>query len=297
MVSSCMQSCTISVPASLSNLGSALDVLGLAVELHNHFHFHVAETFQVAGQPAAPHTHLAFATALDLARHTGTTLPPLAITQQDDVPRARGLGSSATARIAGLLAWRHFTGWEGPLTDVLPLIVAAEGHPDNVVPALFGGLCLCAWDGATLHHVRLDPPPWAVALCVPAVAVPTPAARAVLPTHVPRADAVFNLSRGIFLLQGLLSGDPALVAFGVQDRLHQPYRAHLIGPLDAAIQAARAPAFLSGSGSTVAALVRDGDPHAVAEAMAAPFRAAGIACQTRVVMPCATGARVSPITP
>jgi len=286
-------SLSVSVPATTANLGPGYDVLGMALSIRNAFHFEEADRFLAGGQPVAPDEHLALATALRAADHFGGRLPPLAITWDEGVPRSRGMGSSATVRVAGLAAALHFTGIEVPLRDQLTFLADAEGHPDNVVPARVGGLTLCAdLDGEVLHR-RYEPPAFAVALCIPDREVETVAARAILPEKVLRSDAVFNVSRVSFLVAGLLSGDTDAVARGLDDRLHQPYRKALVGPVDdafaAAMEAGAVGAFISGSGSTVAALVAGPNPAGVAEAMAEVFRADGVGCDARVATPVAEG--------
>jgi homoserine kinase len=290
----------VAVPATLSNLGPGFDVLGLAVELENRFRFGPPSApgrWEADGAAIAPDEHLTFRTLRAAAARFGGPLPDgLALAQEEAIPRSRGLGSSATARVAGLVAWRQLTGRALPLEDAIAFVAEGEGHPDNAVPALVGGLTLCAPDGAGVRHLRLEPPAVTVALAVPARTVSTDAARAALPTHYPRADLVFGAGRLAFLMVGLLRGDPEALRFGVEDRTHHPYRAPLIGPVDDALTAAReagaTAAFISGSGSTLAALITtDGvDALAVTDALAAPFEAEGVACQRLVTRPRATGA-------
>ena len=197
------------------------------------------------------------------------------------------MGSSATARVAGLLAYQHFA---GPVdeTEALAFLTEQEGHPDNVAPALLGGLVVC---GAV--PVRLSIAPVRIALCVPDKEVSTPLAREALPAQVAHGDAVATLGALGQLLVGLVQGDFAALQRGVHDRLHQPYRAPLIGPVEQAFEAARAEGgapFISGSGSTLAAFVRD-DALPVAEALARPLREAGIPCTVSEVAVRTEGAR------
>jgi len=289
-------SLTLSVPATTANLGSGYDVLGMALSVRNAFRFDPSDRFRAAGEGIAPSAHLALHTAVRAAEHFGGKLPPLAITWREGVPRSRGMGSSATVRVAGLAAALHFTGIEVPLRDQLTFLTDEEGHPDNVVPARVGGFTLSASVDGEIVHRRFDPPPLSVALCIPDREVETAAARAILPASVPRQDAVYTVSRVAFLIAGLLSNDAEALARGLSDRLHQPYRKALIGPVDEAFAAARDAgalgAFISGSGSTLAALVADADADAVAEAMSVPFRAVGIGCAARSVAPATDGLRV-----
>jgi len=174
------------------------------------------------------------------------------IEMENAIPLARGLGSSAAATVAGLLAGNALVG--EPLTgaDLLRLATELEGHPDNVAAALHGGVVVCADGQAT----RVEPPvALETVLVVPAEAVPTAAARAALPDAVPLADATFNVAHGALLALGLATGDLDLVSRGLADRLHQPYRAHLFPRSAELISRARdlgaLGATLSGAGPTV----------------------------------------------
>jgi homoserine kinase len=140
---------------------------------------------------------------------------------RSEIPLSGGLGSSAAAIVAGLLAADHLYELDA---DLLTAATELEGHPDNVAAALLGGFVVCA-DGAA---VRFEPPTGLEALAVvPHEAVRTKAARAALPELVPMADAVFNVAHGSLLTLGLARGDWDLVARGLHDRLHQDSRGHL----------------------------------------------------------------------
>jgi homoserine kinase len=290
----------VTVPATLSNLGPGFDCLGLAVSLLNRFTFTFSPGWSVDGVAVDPQEHLTLRTARRAAERFSTSLVGLHVVQQEGVPRERGLGSSATARVAGMLAVLSRSSEAPPLDDQLEFLAADEGHPDNVVPALVGGLNIITRDGeARLRTLRLAPPKGlAVALCIPDRPVATEQARAILPDEVSRADALFNVSRVACLLVGLLEGRVDALALGVEDRLHQPWRAPLIGPVDQAFAMARslggAAPFISGSGSTLACFVPEGvDADAVADAMCGPFRAQGSAACAHVARPLARGALIS----
>jgi homoserine kinase len=291
----------IVVPGSLSNLGPGFDVLGMAVSLFNHFDVEPSGApgeFLVHDVLVAPEDHLVVRTVRAAEEAFGTRLPHgLALRQADRVPWNRGLGSSATARVAGTIAWAHFSGARPPLDELLDFLTTQEGHPDNVVAAMLGGVTAGARTEAGFRTIRFDAPPrLRVALCVPAVEVRTDEARKVLPDRYSRADAVFNGNRLAFLVHGLVTGDPVSLRVGQEDRLHHPYRKGLIGPVDEAIASAcdagAASAFISGSGSTMAAFVLDPalDASKVADALAAPFRRVGTPVETLVVSPSAVGA-------
>ena len=291
----------VTVPATLSNLGPGFDTLGLAVSLINRFHFVFDHGFSVDGVPVHPSEQLTLHTARRAADRFGIVLPGLHVTQWEEVPRARGLGSSATARVAGMLAALSRAERPPSLAQQLEFLAAEEGHPDNVVPALVGGLNLITRDGAgRLQRLRLAPPRGLdVALCIPDVRVSTEVARAMLPASVPHEDATFNVARMGFLMVGLLQGRIDAIALGLDDRLHQPWRIPAIGPVAASFELARslgaAGAFVSGSGSALAAFVPEGvDGEAIADAMCGPFRAMGVAAAGKVVRTVARGALTQP---
>ncbi len=291
----------VTVPATLSNLGPGFDVLGMALTIYNRFSFSRLEQpdrFEFEGRKIAADQHVAFRTMVAAAERFGVPLEVgVGVTQIEEVPRSRGLGSSATARVAGFEAWCQLTDQRPPLADALAFIAEAEGHPDNGVPAMVGGLTMCAESQQGLHHLRLDPPEGLrVALCIPDRTVSTNAARRAMPHSYSREDAVFNIGRIAFLMTGLLRGDDAAIALGCDDRIHQQYRSKLIGPVATALTAAKeagaVAAFISGSGSTLAAFVTNAsvDPKVVARAMADAFEVDGTTCRVRTARPAPSGA-------
>jgi homoserine kinase len=208
----------VRVPASSANLGPGFDVLACALGLH--VELEVVETgrFDVV-------TDLAIARdRRNLAVRAFELLHPVDDVEfriRSDVPLSGGLGTSAAAIVAGLLAADSMYELDA---DVLALAAGMEGHPDNVAAALLGGFVLCA-DG---RAERFDVPAGLEAvLVVPHEPVRTAAARAALPAEVPMGDAVFNVAHTGLLVLGLVRGDWDLVARGLSDRLHQPRREHL----------------------------------------------------------------------
>jgi homoserine kinase len=187
-------------------------------------------------------------------------------TIRSQIPLSGGLGSSAAAIVAGLMAADHMFELD---TDLLACATELEGHPDNVAASLRGGFVVCA-DGQV---ARFEPPTRLEALAVvPQEAVRTRAARAALPAEVPMADAVFNIAHGALLTLGLARGDWDLLARGLEDRLHQPYRAHLFPRSFELASRARElgalGATISGAGPTVLVWCFYEQTGAVAEALA-----------------------------
>lgn len=208
----------VRVPASSANLGPGFDVLAAALGLH--VEVEVEETGRFAVE-----TDLAIARdRRNLCVRAFERLhPPDAFTFRirSNVPLSGGLGSSAAAIVAGVLAADSLFELDA---DVLAHATELEGHPDNVAAALHGGVVIC--DGG--EPVRIDVPMGLEAvLVVPHEAVRTKEARAALPEAVPMADASFNVAQASLLVLGLARGDWDLVSRGLHDRLHQPHRAHL----------------------------------------------------------------------
>jgi homoserine kinase len=273
----------VRAPASSANLGPGFDVLAAALDLY--VEVEVEETGRFAVYTDLPIARdrrnlcvRAFDTLADAGRHE------FAI--RSDIPLSGGLGTSAAAIVAGLVAARELTGSDA---DLLALATELEGHPDNVAAALLGGFVLCCDDAVE----RLDPPPGLEALLVvPEQAVRTAKARAALPARVPLTDAVFNVAHASALVLGLARGDLGLIARGLPDRLHQPRRAHLyprswelvgrareLGALGATISGA-GPSVLVwcdfDSSGAVAARLR-AEVSDWAEVLRVPFAAAGAA--------------------
>jgi homoserine kinase len=234
------------VPASSANLGPGFDCMAAALSLH--MELEVIETGEFAVESniavARGRENLCVQAFARLHSPDGFTFKI-----RSQIPLAGGLGSSAAAIVAGVMAADHLFELDA---DLLGEAAAIEGHPDNVAAALHGGFVISA-DGKA---ARFDPPTGLEALAVvPDVAVRTTAARAALPQEVPLADAVFNVGHGALLTLGLATGDWDLVARGLQDRLHQQQRGALF-PRSLQL-AARAPelgalgATISGAGPTV----------------------------------------------
>ena len=281
----------VSVPATSANLGPGFDTLGLALTLYNEVGASEAEGVSVAieGEGATRLPRSAdnvVARGVKLAYEAaGRRFTGCALECTNRVPAARGLGSSAAAWVGGLVAGNALLG--SPLTKdaLLALAARAEGHPDNVAAALFGGLTVSSASGPTVTAVSLPVPAglrW-VAL-IPEVTSATTEARAVLPASVPHHDAVFNVQRVALLLASLWAGRPAALAAALEDRLHEPYRLRLFPWMPEVVRAARAAGalgcVLSGAGPSLLAVVA-GDDTPVAAAMEAALRRAGMAGAAR----------------
>ncbi|MEE2903521.1 MAG: homoserine kinase [Myxococcota bacterium] len=290
----------VAVPATLSNLGPGYDVLGLALTLQNRFEFTVLEgkkRFCSGGKEIAAKNHLSFKTFLDaIDTFGGEFSEGLQLEQEEKIPRSRGLGSSATARIAGLSAYLRLVNDQVSVNEQLEFLAKGEGHPDNVTPALLGGLSLCGSEQGRSQQMTLPAPNLRVALCIPHKTVATNEARKILPKQYSGEEVVYSTSRIAFLIASLLEEQHQNLRFAMQDCIHQPYRKRLIGNVDEAFSNAyetgALSAFISGSGSTLAAFVAmDQDASLVASAMQKAF--GEDSCQALSVETSSTGVVVS----
>lgn len=208
----------VRVPASSANLGPGFDVLAAALSLHLELEVVETGSFGVVSDLEVPRDRSNLLVRAFERLHPADAFE---FRIASEIPLSGGLGSSAAAVVAGLLAADHLFELDA---DVMALAVELEGHPDNVAAALEGGFVIA--DGPRAH--RFEPPMGLEAvLVVPEEAVRTEAARAALPASVPMADAVFNLAHASELVLGLATADWDLIAAGLRDRLHQPHRAHL----------------------------------------------------------------------
>ncbi len=216
----------VKVPASSANLGPGYDVLAAALAMHLELEVEEAGAFSVDAE------------GLDVPRDRSNlcvrafeSLRPadgIAFRIKSEIPLAAGLGSSAAAIVAGLLAADHLYELAQEPEDILARAAEIEGHPDNVAAALFGGFVVCASQDGTLTSTRLDPPQGVEAVVViPGEQVPTEDAREAISDQVPMADAVANISAASELVLGIQRSDLTLIGRGLSDRLHQPQRAHL----------------------------------------------------------------------
>lgn len=252
----------VRVPASSANLGPGFDCFAAALDLHLRLRVEAAGAFELVTDLDVPRdrSNLAVAAFERVAPADGWRF-----VMTSEIPMTGGLGSSAAATVAGLLAARELTGAD---VDVLALASEIEGHPDNAAAALLGGFVVCA-DGA-VEQIGTPGEVEAV-LVVPSEAVSTSLARRALPEAVPLADAVFNTAHGALLVLGLARGDVGLIARGLRDRLHQRQRAHLY-PRSAAL-VEQAPslgalgATISGAGPSVLVWCEQGSGDAVAAAL------------------------------
>lgn len=256
----------VRVPASTANLGPGFDTLGMSLSLYIWVEMRRSERTLVhfsgegfEGIPADK-DNLIYKVAQLVFKEAGVDVPELEIGMRSDIPLTRGLGSSASAIIAGMAAANALIGSPLSKDRLFDLATGLERHPDNVGASLFGGIIAAAWDGEHADYVRIDPPQNLKMLAlIPEFELATSAARAVLPEQLSIQDAVYNISRSSLLTAALASGRLDLLSSAMKDRLHQPYRAALVPGMEKILeQATRYGALgaaLSGAGPTLLALV------------------------------------------
>ncbi len=300
-----MSQIKIIVPATTANLGAGFDCIGAALSLYNEFKFTFSETTElritVTGEEAdkvsTDENNLLYQAFVKLYQHINQTVPPVEIEINLGVPLARGLGSSATAIIGGLLGANQLAG--NPLTqiEIQELAVAIEGHPDNVVPALLGN---CQLSVGEMGNWQICPIPWHQEI-IPVVAIPnfelsTEEARSVLPTEITRGDAIFNIARIGLLVRGLGHNNSNWLTTALEDKLHQPYRQQLIRGYQQVKKAAIAQGaygmVISGAGPTLLALTNPMNADHVITAMKSAWSKIGVLAEVRSLTIDTQGARV-----
>jgi homoserine kinase len=285
----------VRVPATSANLGPGFDAVGLALGLHDVVEARIIPAgvaIEVSGvgedAAAAGEDHLVIR-AMRAAFGLLSGQPPgIGLRCVNAIPQGYGLGSSAAAIVAGLLAARALRP-DGACdladAELLQLATRLEGHPDNVAACLAGGLTVAWTSDAGAHAARLAPVAGLTpVLCVPETPLATEHARGLLPPTVPHADAVANSARAALLVAALTS-DPALLMAGTEDCLHQSYRAPAMpatAELVGRLRAAGIPAVVSGAGPAVLALTVAG-AHPGPEAVAPVAGRTGTAWQVRVL--------------
>lgn len=304
----------VEVPATSANLGAGYDTLAVALEIVDRVEVEAIARPDVgvelsvdgegAGELSADRSN-SFVIALErgLAEARGRAPDGMSwrITMTNRIPLSRGLGSSAAATVAGLLAGAALGGLTLTPDRALALATELEGHPDNAAAALLGGFTIAAHgDAGVPTAIRFDAPrDLRAVLFIPELRLSTREMRAALPETVPLADAVANLQRVALGVAGLATGNPDFLRQLTVDRLHEPYRAAVYPQLPQLVAAARAAgalgACLSGAGSTVIAFV---DSLRLITRLEGAFRAASadldLPGRVELVAPRNTGARILP---
>lgn len=242
---------SVKVPATTANIGPGFDCLGMALPIYNTI---TIEETVLPGTGveinAIPETEAVSDFSLEhlelnensliykavelLYNSIGQNPAELKINVHSNIPIARGLGSSASVIVGGLIAANELLGKPADEAALLSIATEVEGHPDNVTPAIVGGLVLSSQeDDCSIVYRKLQwPDEWVITVCIPEHELPTDISRSVLPKEVPMADAVFNAKRMAMFVEAVNTKDTELMKLALQDRLHQPYRSKLVPGLN-----------------------------------------------------------------
>lgn len=261
-----MKRCTIRVPATTANLGPGFDAFGCALKLYTDVTFEETEAgLEITGCDEAftGPDNLAYTSYCAVLASLSEEVRGVKIHIDANIPICRGLGSSAALLVAGAMGANVLRGSKLSTQGLLNITNAMEGHPDNLAPAFYGGLTASMVDNGLPVTVNFPlHPDWEFLALVPDFDLPTPLARSVLPTQIPRSDAVYNIAHGAMVLKALELGDERLLRNAMQDRLHQNYRKSLIPDferIEALVRTTGAAFCLSGAGPTLLCITLD--PH------------------------------------
>jgi homoserine kinase len=294
---------TIQVPCSTSNFGPGFDCLGAALDRFLTVHVQPGKnelslSYLGGYQPDVPDEENLILTSLrTIAKQRGTTIPPLDIQVESEIPPGGGLGSSAAAIAAGGALGQLIATGTVNRERLFEFGYQCEGHPDNIAPAVFGGVTLAYLvedDAARCEQIATDLPD--LFLVDPDVQINTQEAREILPDELPRSDAVFNLTRTGLLVHAFKDERIDLLDEAMQDRIHQPYRAELLpggtAVLDAGREAGALGVWISGAGPAIGCFVRDGDREP-ARAMAEVLEENGATAEVSPAELCVPGLHTS----
>ena len=305
---------TVLTPATSANLGPGFDSLGLALQLYNRFKVQLAQgdaqapLIRIGGAYSAGLSigpdNLFFRSFAALYARQQVKLPAIEIDMIISIPHGCGLGSSATAVVGGLVAANAFLKLQGKAVQKEALLeIAVENeagnHPDNVAPALLGGLVATTSIDGSIRAIKTRfPDTLKAVIFTPSFPMDTIAGRKLLPSSYPKADVTFNTGRVALLLTALQTGRYELIGGAMQDRLHQPYRQALFPAMpdiiQAAVDAGAHGASLSGGGSSLIALA-SANFTGILRAMQETAHAAGVEGTGRILRADQQGARVLPV--
>ncbi len=221
------------IPATSANLGAGFDALGLSLNFYNYINIAEADGCHITSLDGSSiptdENNLIYHTAKTLYDICGKSFSGLAIEQLNNIPMARGLGSSSACIIAGLVGANALMGNPLSQDELVNLSAEIEGHPDNTAPALLGGIVTAVFDGRCVHWVKQEVfTTLKFIVVIPDFELKTEQARACLPKEVSHSDAVYNLSRAALFSASLLTGKYENLRTAVHDKLHQPFRMELI---------------------------------------------------------------------
>lgn len=254
----------IKVPASTANMGPGFDVLALSFKLYNEFIFEDSREL-IIDTPNKKYNNknnLVYRTLAQVLKEKGVNPPPLKLTMSNEIPISRGLGSSATCILAGVIAANYYLEEKMSTEEIYLKAVSIEGHCDNISSQFFGGLTLSMKEEDRIFYRKASVPSGIICTAlIPDFTLSTKKARAVLPETVLLTDATYNLSHAMLFVESLKNGQFKDLKYFLKDKLHEPYRSKLIPNFDRIIEKAYElgayGAFLSGAGPTIMILRKD----------------------------------------
>jgi len=259
----------VRVPGTTANCGPGFDAVGIACTIYNELELTLSEqgglVIDIIGEGKGniprDERNIVWQVMQSVFKKVGKNYKGIHIKMNNQIPLSRGLGSSAAAIVAGLVAANAATGNVLSKEELLDMATLVEGHPDNVAPALFGGITTSIMKDEQAHYLRFIPPAkLSMVVAIPDFNLSTHAARQVLPQTVPFKDAVFNISRTALVIGALCQGEFQHLRYALEDKIHQPYRQHLIpGMQEVFVAALEKGAFgvaLSGAGPCLIAFAQ-----------------------------------------
>lgn len=276
------------VPASVSNLGPGFDILGAAIDLYNIIEIGIDSSFkiEVEGRDADKiplnEKNICWQAMKIVFKKVGFSEEKVYLRMNNSIPVGKGLGSSAAARVGGIIGANLLLG--GPLSEneIIEIAISLEGHPDNVIPCIKGGMNLIFKDDKFCWQPLPWPIQWGFVICVPEIEVSTDEARKILPTQISLEDGIFNLSRIGLLILAIYEKKKELLSIATQDRFHQQYREKFIPGFkkikEKAMKNKALGVVISGSGSTIIAIFdkKETSGEEIGEVMTKEFKKSGI---------------------
>lgn len=307
---------TVKVPATTANIGPGFDCMGMALPIYNTItieetvlpgtgvEINVLADADIIDNVSLDHipvdeNSIVYKAVELLYNMIGQTPSELKITIQSNIPVARGLGSSSSVIVGALIAANELLGRPADEVALLSIACEIEGHPDNITPAIVGGLVISSQedDGSVIYKKLEWPEDWAITVCVPDFELSTDIARSVLPKEVPMKDAIFNAKRLAMFVQAVNTNDSALMKLALQDRLHQPYRMKLVPGLDSIIDNLKhfdnvLGCVLSGAGSSILIISEKNNLDKIKEVVRETWANQNIKCEIRTLSVENNGAQI-----
>ncbi len=306
----------VKVPATTANIGPGFDCMGMALPVYNTVtieetvlpgtgvEINVIADSDSIDQLSLDHIPLdensiVYKAVELLYNSIGQTPSELKITIHSNIPVARGLGSSSSVIVGALIAANELLGRPADEVALLSIACEIEGHPDNITPAIVGGLVISSQedDGSVVYRKLEWPAEWAVTVCVPDFELATDIARSVLPSEVPMKDAIFNAKRLAMFVEAIHTKDSSLMKLALQDRLHQPYRMKLVPGLDSIIDNLKhfdnvLGCVLSGAGSSILIISEKNNVDKIKDIVKETWAAQNIKCEIKTLSVENSGAHI-----